>query len=128
MPIAQLTTNNSSGWAVAAPAVGREVNGTAAASTAAPQSQVRSQPETASKEVVARLQEALNRPGASAQFSSRQLKINVDDGSGKVVVSVYDAQTDKLIRQFPPDEVLHVAEIITNILKQDKGSLLNEKT
>jgi len=135
MPIAQLTTNGSSGWAVATPAASRErvTSGatTSAVATTSPTTQVAERVDSSAdmtpQQVVAQVQQALSRPEVSAQINARQLKINVDDSSGKVVISVYDTATDKLVRQFPPDEVLHMAELITNILEQRKGSLLNEK-
>jgi len=40
------------------------------------------------------------------QSVSRKLSFQVDDYSGKTVVKVIDKETDELIRQFPPDELL----------------------
>lgn len=42
---------------------------------------------------------------------SRSLEFRVDSASGKTVVSVRDAETGDLIRQFPSEEVLRLAEM-----------------
>lgn len=66
----------------------------------------------------------------SAQLTARNLKINVDDGSGKYVVSVLDAKTDEVIRQFPPEQLLRMTETLTRIMEESrsKGSLIDEQT
>jgi len=44
------------------------------------------------------------------QTSSRQLNFSVDEGSNKQVVKVTDAETGKIIRQIPSEEVLKLSE------------------
>jgi flagellar protein FlaG len=62
------------------------------------------------------------------QIKNRSLQFSVHDGTGKMLVSVYDADTDELIRQFPPDELLALAERIHEILDEDAaGIMLQEK-
>ena len=46
------------------------------------------------------------------QSVSRSLKISVDDDLGTTVIRVVDPQTDKLIRQIPPEEALALARFI----------------
>lgn len=46
------------------------------------------------------------------QSVSRSLKISVDDDLGTTVIRVLDPQTDKLIRQIPPEEALALARFI----------------
>jgi len=70
----------------------------------------------------------LEQSTSSAQLVSRDLKINVDDNSGKYVISVLDPETDEVIRQFPPQGALNMLETISRINEEDKGSLVNEKT
>jgi flagellar protein FlaG len=50
------------------------------------------------------------------------LKFNVDDENGAVQVEVRDAQSDKVIRKIPADEVLHLAKSI----KEMAGKLLDK--
>ena len=42
---------------------------------------------------------------------SRSLEFHVDEGSGRMVCSVRDAETGDLIRQIPNEEVLRMAEL-----------------
>ena len=44
------------------------------------------------------------------QTNSRQLNFSVDEGSNKQVVKVTDAETGKIIRQIPSEEVLKLSE------------------
>lgn len=44
--------------------------------------------------------------------SGRSLSFSIDQGSGKTVVKVYNSGTDELIRQFPAEEALKLAEIL----------------
>lgn len=69
----------------------------------------------------------LEKSASSAQLVSRDLKINVDDASGKYVISVLDPMTDEVIRQFPPEGALNMLETISRIVDEGKGSLINEK-
>lgn len=69
----------------------------------------------------------LEKSASSAQLVSRDLKINVDDASGKYVISVLDSKTDEVIRQFPPEGALNMLETISRIVDEGKGSLISEK-
>ncbi len=42
--------------------------------------------------------------------SGRSLSFSIHQGSGKTVVQVYNSGTDELIRQFPAEQVLKLAE------------------
>jgi len=44
------------------------------------------------------------------QSVRRNLQFSIDSGSGRTVVKVVDADTDKVIRQIPSDEVLVMAK------------------
>jgi flagellar protein FlaG len=62
------------------------------------------------------------------QIQSRSLKFSVHEGTGKMLVRVYDSETDELIRQFPPDELLALAERIHEQLAENpSGIMLQEK-
>lgn len=99
-------------------------NEVAAASKANDASVVSSLPST----VDAGLRQLLDKSATSAQIVSRDLKINVDDNSGRYVVSVLDPETDEVIRQFPPEGALNMIATINRIMEDGKGSLLNEQT
>lgn len=71
----------------------------------------------------------LEQSASSAQLVSRDLKINVDDASGKYVISVLDPETEEVIRQFPPEGALNMLETLNRIIDEEgTGSLINEKT
>lgn len=53
------------------------------------------------------LVQELNR---QVEMVKHDLKFSVDDSSGRVVIQVLDSETDEIIRQIPPDEVLALAE------------------
>ena len=43
--------------------------------------------------------------------SGRSLSFSIHQGSGKTVVKVYNSGTDELIRQFPAEQALKLAEV-----------------
>ncbi len=45
-----------------------------------------------------------------AQQMHRELRFAVDEDSGEVVVKVIDSETDEVLRQIPPEEVLKLRE------------------
>ena len=47
------------------------------------------------------------------QFTHRSLQFSVDKGSGKTVIKVVDKETDKVIREIPPEESVKLAERIS---------------
>ena len=44
-----------------------------------------------------------------AQTVRREIRFTVDDGTGRTVINVLDAETDELVRQIPSEEVLALA-------------------
>jgi len=55
--------------------------------------------------------------------TNRALQFRVDDASGRMVVSITDAETGEVIRQVPGEEALRMAERIDASI----GALLDEK-
>ncbi|MEQ8662361.1 MAG: flagellar protein FlaG [Gammaproteobacteria bacterium] len=45
-----------------------------------------------------------------AQNLQRSLQFHVDEDSGRTIITVIDKQTEEVIRQIPPEEVLSLAE------------------
>jgi flagellar protein FlaG len=78
---------------------GREVADAAPTGAARPPPMARAQLE----QTVADLNEA-------AQSHRRSLRFSVDDDSGRTVIRVVDPETDEVIRQIPPEEVLNLAK------------------
>lgn len=79
----------------------------------------------ADSESLAKLVEMVNqRP----QIRDRSLQFSVHENTGKMLVRVYDSKTDELIRQFPPNELLLIAERIQETLAESpSGIMLQEK-
>jgi flagellar protein FlaG len=53
----------------------------------------------------------------------RDLEFSVDEATGRTVITVKDSETDEVIRQIPPEEVLSIAENLENV----QGLLLKAK-
>lgn len=64
-------------------------------------------------ELVSRLNDAL-------QMSKRALQFHVDTDSGRTVITVIDQETEEIIRQIPPEELLS----IVNYLDQGRGLIV----
>lgn len=56
-----------------------------------------------------------------AQQLKRELRFSIDDNSGRTVITVTDPETEEVIRQIPPEEVLRIAES----LEDNSGVLLS---
>jgi len=69
------------------------------------------------------LQEKVAQLNDHMQNLNRSLKFTVDEQSGETVVRVIDAETDKLVRQIPAQEVLDVR----NAIEKYRGILLEAK-
>jgi len=46
------------------------------------------------------------------QKVGREIRFSVDEDSGQTVIKVMNSETDEMIRQIPPDEVLALAEFV----------------
>ncbi|MBI4522632.1 MAG: flagellar protein FlaG [Deltaproteobacteria bacterium] len=52
-----------------------------------------------------------------------KLHFSVDEGTGKAVVEIMDAETGQVVRQVPPEELLRVIEVLRDL----KGSLISRR-
>jgi flagellar protein FlaG len=59
----------------------------------------------------------------AAQSHRRSLRFSVDEDSGRTVIRVVDPETDEVVRQIPPEEVLNVARRMGD----SAGALLRAK-
>ncbi len=57
----------------------------------------------------------------AVQNSQRAIQFSVDDESGNVIIKVVDAETDEIIRQIPPEEVVRLAKR----MEESVGGLLH---
>ena len=58
------------------------------------------------------LDEAVSRIQDYVQNLRRELQFAVDEESGRTIITVIDSETDKIVRQIPPEEILALSEII----------------
>ncbi len=78
-------------------------------------------------------QEVKNQIEELQQFNQsidRSLQFKVDDELGVTIVRVIDKETDELIRQFPPEELINLSRRLKELNEQDSGNsgvLLQEK-
>jgi len=73
-------------------------------------------------EIIDKLKEVTNMLNDLMKSKQMGLNFRVDHASGRVVMQIVDSQTGELIRQIPGDDVLRVAENITNL----KGLIFNK--
>ena len=72
---------------------------------------------------VARIESVRRQIDTFLRSTNLALQFRVDDASGRMVVSVTDAETGEVIRQVPGEEALRMAERIDAQI----GALLDEK-
>lgn len=68
--------------------------------------------------------DAVQRINDFVQVVQRDLQFTVDEDTGRIVVKVFDAGSEELIRQLPPEEILEVAaymEELRGLLVRDKA-------
>ncbi|OEC37146.1 flagellar protein FlaG [Pseudomonas cuatrocienegasensis] len=63
----------------------------------------------------AELETAMNNIQEFVQSVRRDLNFSLDDGNGRVVVKVTDANSGDVIRQIPSEEALKLAENLTEV-------------
>ena len=54
---------------------------------------------------------------------SRSLSFVVNEDTGRTIVSVFDRETDELIRQIPSEEIVRVAKALQDLREQSGSSL-----
>lgn len=58
-----------------------------------------------------------------AQQTNRNLEFSVGESTGRVIITVREAETGNIIRQIPPEEVLAIAELINENLNNGTAPL-----
>ena len=62
-----------------------------------------------------KLQAAVEDIAKNVQNVQRSLQFNVDQDSGRTVITVIDKTTHEVIRQIPPEEILAIADRIDSV-------------
>ena len=94
----------------------------ASPATAAPEAQPQQPQQAAAAPAVTDVTQAVQRIQSYLKSVNHALEFRVDSESGRTVVSVRDVETGNLIRQFPSEEVLRLAQLA----EEQSVALLNE--
>ena len=70
------------------------------------------------------LQHAVTKLQDYTQNFQRKLSFSVSEETGRTIIKVYDAETDELIRQIPPEETIRMAELVG---QQTEGLFVQER-
>ena len=79
---------------------------------------------------VRQISENIKEEATLTQNIARRLQFQVDKDVGVTVIKVFDRETDELIRQFPPEELLNLSIRLKELneeLTSPSGILLQEK-
>jgi flagellar protein FlaG len=60
--------------------------------------------------------------GQVAQIVRRDLNFSLDEDSGKMVVKIIDSESQELVRQIPPDELLALARRLQQMAQEQSAS------
>lgn len=84
----------------------------------------RPEPQSAerSADTQARLERAVAQMNEAARIFNKELDFKIDEGTGRMKVSVIDSQTGELLAELPPQRILDVAARI----QEQVGILLDE--
>ncbi len=69
------------------------------------------------------VKEALDRIVSVAKFFNRKIRLEVEEELDITVVKVVDSETDKVVRQIPPEEFLELSKKARDL----KGLLINKE-
>jgi flagellar protein FlaG len=84
--------------------------------------------EKRQEEVKQKVNDAIPKVRELMQKNQRSLDFKVAEKENRVIITVIDKETDKVIRQIPPEDLLQIAESIDQGLDGIQGgSILNSK-
>jgi len=69
-------------------------------------------------------EDAVRRIQSYVQSVRRELRFSVDDATGRMVIKVLDPETDEVIRQIPPEEIIAIARALSESPERVAGGLL----
>lgn len=75
-------------------------------------------------EVARKVTDAIPKVRELMQKNQRSLDFEVAEVENRVIITVIDKETEKVIRQIPPEDVLQIAEAIDQGLEQNIGGLI----
>ena len=75
----------------------------------------------------AELDQAVSRMNEFVQSMRRDLSFSVDKESGQVVIKVLDSSTKEVIRQFPAEEALKMAQNLKDLYDKGEGMIFQDR-
>ncbi len=82
--------------------------------------------ESTHRKAAVGLNHALEDINSHVQSLQRELKFSEDDSTGETVIQVLDSKSNEVIRQFPPEYVLKLAQSLQDA-QGNIGSIFNDK-
>lgn len=61
------------------------------------------------------VQDAVGKINDFLKVVQRDLQFSVDEESGRTIITVVDAETQEIVRQIPPEEILSIAENLEEV-------------
>lgn len=75
-----------------------------------------------------KLREMVEKTNQSMEAQNRRLSFSVNEDTGIRLIQVFDVDTDKLVRQFPPEEYVGVVKQIQQMMPdENKGVIFKEQ-
>lgn len=75
-----------------------------------------------------KLREMVEQTNQSMEAQNRRLMFSVNEDTGIKLIQVFDRDTDKLVRQFPPEEYVGVVKQIQQMMPDEsKGLMFKEQ-
>lgn len=71
------------------------------------------------------LNNMLDKVNRQMEINNSSLRFKADESSGKMVVAIYDAATEELIRQIPNEQALATAQKLNEFLQRSKSDPLD---
>lgn len=69
-----------------------------------------------------RIKQAVQELNNQFQSIKRELKFDIQEDIGKTIITVVDEDSQEVIRQIPPDEVVRLAQILNDIMENQSGT------
>lgn len=88
------------------------------------QSEKTEQTEVQRDELTRRVAEAIPKVRELMQKNQRSLDFQVAETENRVIITVIDKETEKVIRQIPPEDFLQIAEAIEQGIQQGLGGFM----
>lgn len=73
----------------------------------------------------ATLNSMLDKVNRQMELNNSSLRFQADESSGKMVVAIYDAATDEIIRQIPSEQALSTAQKLNEFMERSKSDPLD---